>query len=171
MAFATNKKTDTRETSNFHPPEPPSKSFFGKTMIIEGEVTSDEDITIEGTVNGQLKVGKTLTIGKNGCIKGTISAAVVKISGEVEGEVAASQKLEITSEGKYKGDIKSDNLTIAEGAKLQGNINLDEKFTKPAAKPIGKGEIAQPVQEDEEEKEEDVEVVDAHVVDEPEDKK
>jgi cytoskeletal protein CcmA (bactofilin family) len=150
MAFAANKKTDSKETHDFKAPEPPSKSFFGKTMIIEGEVTSEEDVTIEGTVHGQLEVGKTLTIGKNGCVQGSISAAVVKISGEVEGEVTASEKLEISSEGKYKGDIKSNKLTVAEGAKIQANINLDDSFSKKKATPIGTGMVAQPVQNNDE---------------------
>ncbi len=103
-----------------------SSSFFGKTMKIEGEVTSDEDLTIEGKVDGELKVSKTLTIGKDGYVKGKINAAVVQISGEAEGYVRATKKLEISSEGKYTGDIQSDTIRVAEGAKIKGSINLQD---------------------------------------------
>lgn len=103
-----------------------SSSFFGKTMKIEGEVTSEEDLTIEGKVDGEINVSKTVTIGRDGYVKGKISASVVHISGEAEGHVQASKKLEISSEGKYTGNIQSEIIRVAEGAKLKGGINLQD---------------------------------------------
>jgi cytoskeletal protein CcmA (bactofilin family) len=126
MSFASNKTPGTKDFNPVNaPPEPVSKSFFGKTMRIEGEITSDEDVTIEGRVNGQVEVTKTLTIGKDGYVNGKISAAVVRISGEAEGFITASEKLEISSDGKYTGNIKSQKMKVAEGAKLKATINLD----------------------------------------------
>jgi cytoskeletal protein CcmA (bactofilin family) len=134
MAFGTEKKPDSRDY------ESSSQSFFGKTMRIEGEITSDEDLTIEGKVKGQLEVSKTLTIGKEGYVDGKISATVVHISGEAEGHLAASEKLVISSEGKYTGNIKSDTIKVAEGAQIKGTINIEieEKTTKtkPQAKKV-----------------------------------
>lgn len=101
-----------------------SRSFFGKTMRIEGAITSDEDLTIEGTVTGELQVTKTLTIGNNGHINGKIEAAVVRISGGAEGHLNASERLEIASSGKYEGHIKADKIMVAEGAQLKGTINI-----------------------------------------------
>ena len=128
MAFGSDKKPgsgDDRYGS------PDSQSFFGKTMRIEGEITSDEDLTIEGNVKGKLEISKTLIIGKEGHVEGKISASVVRISGEAEGELKASQKLEISSAGKYNGNIKSETIKVAEGAQIKGTINLEEKNPTP----------------------------------------
>jgi len=133
MAFGTEKKPDSRDYEASFP------SFFGKTMRIEGEITSDEDLTIEGKVKGQLQVSKTLTIGKEGYVDGKISARVVHISGEAEGYLSASEKLVISSEGKYTGSINSDTIKVAEGAQIKGTINLEKEeitLTKPSTKPV-----------------------------------
>ncbi|MCP5050371.1 MAG: polymer-forming cytoskeletal protein [bacterium] len=127
MAFSPSKKSDSGNYGDYDPSSSPSSSFFGKTMTIEGEVSSDEDLTIEGKVNGKLEVSKTLTIGNEGYVNGEISASIVRISGEAEGHLVASNKLEISSQGKYNGNIKSETIVIAEGAKLRGTINIDDK--------------------------------------------
>jgi cytoskeletal protein CcmA (bactofilin family) len=64
---------------------------------------------------------------------------VVHISGQAQGHLEASQKLEISSEGKYTGDIKSDTIRVAEGAQLKGTVNLEEEkstISKPQDKKI-----------------------------------
>lgn len=145
MAFGSEKKPGSGDWS--------SGSYFGKTMRIEGEITSNEDITIEGKVDGQLEVSKTLTIGRDGYVKGEISANVVHISGEAEGHIKASEKLEISSQGKYNGDIQSDKIIVAEGALIKGTINLEEEQTnsKEMVKPAKKTkQEAQPEQEEKE---------------------
>lgn len=126
MAFGTEKKPDFRDY------ESSSQSFFGKTMRIDGEITSNEDLTIEGKVKGQLEVSKTLTIGKEGYVDGKISANVVHISGEGEGHLTVLEKLVISSEGKFTGNITADTIKVAEGAQIKGTINLEEEKTKPA---------------------------------------
>ena len=128
MAFGTDKKPGSRDWGDGGPGSS-SSSFFGKTMRIEGEITSDEDLTIEGKVTGQLEISKTLTIGREGYVNGNISASVVLISGEAEGHLLASEKLEISSEGKYSGNITADTIRVAEGAQIKGSINLDDKTT------------------------------------------
>ena len=137
MAFTSNKKPEGRDFDDYSTSTSVSSSFFGKTMKIEGEITSDEDVTIEGKLKGQLKVSKTLTIGKDGYVNGKISASVVQISGEAEGEISASEKLEISSGGQYTGNIQAETFVVAEGAKLKGTINMaskKEKEEKPAVK-------------------------------------
>jgi len=130
MAFGTEKKSDSRDYGSS------SQSFFGKTMRIEGEITSDEDLTIEGKVKGQLQVSKTLTIGKGGYVEGKISANVVNISGEAAGHLSASEKLVITSDGKYTGNINSDMIKVAEGAQIKGTINIEGEKATPYKPPI-----------------------------------
>lgn len=105
-------------------------SYIGKTMNINADITSDEDVTIEGRVNGNITVSKTLTIGKNGFVTADMTAAVVRIIGVAKGNIIASDKVEILSEGRYTGNIQSKKLVVAEGAILNGIINKDAKEDK-----------------------------------------
>lgn len=109
-------------------PEPGSRSYIGKTMNIEADITSDEDIIIEGTVKGNIVISKTLTIGKNGNVEADIKAAVVRIIGQAKGNVIASKKVEILSEGRFTGTIDAQRLVVAEGALLNGHINQQVKM-------------------------------------------
>lgn len=110
--------------------EPDDKSHLGKTIKIKGEISCDEFLLIEGEVKGNIKVNNTLTIGRNGYVKGEIDAKEVKIVGKAEGSIAASERLEISSEGNFSGSIKSDKLVIEEGAVFKGKANLDDEPKK-----------------------------------------
>ena len=101
-------------------------SYLGKSMRIKGKITSDEYLTVEGQVEGNINISKTLTIGKNGYVNGKIDAEVVKIDGKAEGNIIAASKLEITSHGTFQGTIKSDKLVIEEGAIFKGKVNAEE---------------------------------------------
>jgi cytoskeletal protein CcmA (bactofilin family) len=105
-------------------------SFIGETMVIKADITSEEDIIIEGKVKGNIKVSKTLTIGKSGKVKADIKAAVVRIIGEAKGNITASDKVEILSLGRYTGNIQSQKLVVEDGAILNGNINQQKKTKK-----------------------------------------
>lgn len=102
-----------------------SGSFIGQTMNIKADITSDEDVTIEGRVNGNIRVSKTLTIGGHGNVTADMKAAVVRIIGVAKGNIIASEKVEILSRGRYTGNIQSQKLVVAEGAVLNGHINQE----------------------------------------------
>ncbi len=102
-------------------------SFIGKTMDIRADITSDEDITIEGRVNGNISVSRTVTIGRSGNVSADIKAAVVRVIGVAKGSISASDKVEILSEGRYSGNIQSTKLVVAEGAVLNGHVNKNQK--------------------------------------------
>lgn len=137
MVFGSSKKSEkkSKDYPVYLPPKreevvvelPSSTSFIGKTMKIEGELVSDEDLTIEGQVKGTIEVTKTLTIGKYGDVSADINARVVKIIGNARGNIVASHKVEILSNGRYNGNIISEKLVVAEGAVLIGNINQEEE--------------------------------------------
>ncbi|MCP4155316.1 MAG: hypothetical protein GY757_46750 [bacterium] len=118
-------------------PRSASASYIGKTMNIEGELITNEDITVEGIVKGSIESSKTLTIGKNGDVTANINARIVRIIGKARGSIVASDKVSILSEGRYEGTIKSEKLVVADGAILIGNVNQDEKKdTVPFLEPI-----------------------------------
>ncbi len=112
----------------------PAGSFIGKTTKIKGKIVADEDLTIEGEVKGTVKANKTLTIGRSGNVNADIKASVVEIFGVARGNIAASEKVAIMSDGRYNGNLQSKTLVVEEGAILIGDINKELETEKPTPK-------------------------------------
>ena len=110
---------------------------IGKSVIIKGELSGSEDLTIEGQVEGTIQLkDNVLTIGPNGKIKAQVFAKSVIILGEVNGNVTASEKVDIRDNGSVDGDIISPRVAIAEGAHFRGTVDMQRKGGAPApAKP------------------------------------
>src|SRR4030095_10270829 len=98
---------------------------IGRSVFIKGELTGDEDLTIEGRVEGRIELkDHNLVIGPNGKINAEINAKNVTISGSVVGNIAATDIIEIKSSGSVMGDIKSPRVCIADGAHFKGSVAL-----------------------------------------------
>jgi cytoskeletal protein CcmA (bactofilin family) len=126
MAFNTYKKDEYPGVGGL-PSSRSSMSYLGKSMKIKGKISSDEYLTVEGQVEGNIEISKTLTIGKNGYVNGTINADIVKLDGQAEGNITAATKLEIASTGTFQGTIKSDKLVIEDGATFKGKVNVEDE--------------------------------------------
>ena len=109
----------------------------GKSVVIKGELSGSEDLTIEGHVEGRIDLkDNVLTIGANGKIKAEVLAKAVIVLGEVQGNVTASEKVDIRDNGSVDGDIASRRVAIAEGAHFRGSVDMQRKGgAQPAAKP------------------------------------
>src|SRR5688572_32818592 len=98
---------------------------IGKSVVIKGELTASEDLTIEGQVDGKIELRQNvLTIGPNGKIKAQVFAKSVIILGEVTGNVTATEKVDIRDNGSVDGDIAAPRVAIAEGAHFRGSIDM-----------------------------------------------
>src|SRR6187397_134635 len=107
---------------------------IGKSVIIKGELSGSEDLTIEGQVEGRIDLkDNVLTIGPNGKIKAEVFAKAVVVLGEVTGNVTASEKVDIRDNGSVDGDIASPRVAIAEGAHFRGSVDMQRKSGAPAA--------------------------------------
>src|SRR5512145_1224615 len=110
---------------------------IGKSVVIKGELNGSEDLTIEGQVEGKIELkDHVLTIGPNGKIKAQVFAKAVIVLGEVNGNVTASEKVDIRDGGSVDGDIVSPRVAIAEGAHFRGTVDMQRK--------TGQGQQAQP---------------------------
>ena len=106
---------------------------IGKSVIIKGELSGSEDLTIEGQVEGKIELRENvLTIGPNGKIRAEVFAKAVIVLGEVAGNVTASEKVDIRDNGSVDGDIVSPRVAIAEGAHFRGSVDM-QRGTKPQA--------------------------------------
>src|SRR5687767_15752830 len=119
---------------------------IGKSVVIKGELSGSEDLTIEGHVEGKIELkDHLLTIGPNGRIKAAVFAKAVIVLGEVNGNVTASEKVDIRDGGSVDGDIVSPRVAIAEGAHFRGTVDMQRKGG--AAQPQqGKAAAQQPAQ-------------------------
>jgi cytoskeletal protein CcmA (bactofilin family) len=115
---------------------------IGKSVVIKGELSGSEDLTIEGHVEGRIDLkDNVLTIGPNGKIKAEVFAKSVVVLGEVTGNVTASEKVDIRDNGSVDGDIASPRVAIAEGAHFRGSVDMQragqktQQPPKPASQP------------------------------------
>jgi cytoskeletal protein CcmA (bactofilin family) len=96
----------------------------GANTTIKGEILGDEDVLVEGTVEGQIRIGRELRVGPGGKVKATISAQSVVVSGEVVGDCEATGRVEIQASGRLSGNIRAPRIVIAEGAIFRGNSDM-----------------------------------------------
>ncbi len=107
---------------------------IGKSVIIKGDLTGSEDLTIEGQVEGKIELRQNvLTIGANGKIKAQIFAKIVIVQGEVQGNITATERIDIRDNGSVDGDLSSPRIAIADGAHFRGSIDMQRAAAKPGA--------------------------------------
>jgi cytoskeletal protein CcmA (bactofilin family) len=105
---------------------------IGKSVVIKGELNGSEDLTVEGHVEGKIELrDHVLTIGPNGKIKAQVFAKAVIVLGEVNGNVTATEKVDIRDGGSVDGDIVSPRVAIAEGAHFRGTVDMQRKGGQP----------------------------------------
>ena len=101
---------------------------IGQSVYIKGELSGNEDLTIEGKVDGKITLkDHHLTIGANGRIMAEVHAKSVLVVGEVVGNVIADDKVEVASNGSMKGDIIAPRVVLADGARFKGTVDMERK--------------------------------------------
>jgi cytoskeletal protein CcmA (bactofilin family) len=111
---------------------------IGKSIIFKGELTGSEDLEIDGSVEGDVKLpDHVLKIGANGKLKASVVAKCVQVVGRVTGDVTATERVEVEASGVVEGDIRAPRLLVQEGAVINGAIEMTKApaaaGTKPAA--------------------------------------
>jgi cytoskeletal protein CcmA (bactofilin family) len=100
-------------------------NVIGSSIVIDGEITGDEDLVVQGTVKGRIALQQSLFVESSGVVEADIETQNVEISGSVIGNIRASDKVELRSDGKMTGDIKAPRILIADGATFKGNVDMD----------------------------------------------
>lgn len=107
---------------------------IGQSIKIKGELTGNEDLTIDGNFEGKIMLkDHHLTIGNNGHITAEIEAKSVQIQGEVIGNVRADDKVEITPSGSVNGDLSAPRVMLADGSSFKGSIDMSGKSSKSSS--------------------------------------
>lgn len=111
------------------------RAVIGPQIRIQGELSGDEDLQVEGRVEGKISVSKTLRIGQAAQVNAEIRAHAVIIAGRVVGNVTATERVEILPSGSLEGNIKAPKIAIAEGAQFKGSVEMNAKGNAPGAGP------------------------------------
>jgi len=110
--------------------EMPKVASIGKSLRVKGELTGNEDLVIEGKVEGTITLsGYNVTIGPNGHVVAEIRAKSVVVGGQVNGSISADDKVEVAATGTMIGDIRAPRVALADGARFKGRVEMDTKST------------------------------------------
>jgi cytoskeletal protein CcmA (bactofilin family) len=101
------------------------QATIGKSLIVKGEVSGSESLYIDGKVEGAINLpGNRVTVGRNGQVAANITAREVVVLGKVRGNVHASDRVDIRSEGSLTGDVAAARISIEDGAYFKGGIDI-----------------------------------------------
>lgn len=121
-----------------------STSLVGRPVVIEGEISGDENLHVDGRVKGIIRLTGDLFVGADGVVEAEIDARNVVVLGMVTGKVLARRQLEIQASGRFNGECTAASYQIREGAVFEGvsrmisGVPQNEKATTPPSpKPKG----------------------------------
>jgi cytoskeletal protein CcmA (bactofilin family) len=108
------------------------QATIGKSLVIKGEVTGSESLYIDGRVEGSINLsGNRVTVGRNGVVAANINAREIVVLGKVRGNLTASDRVDIRSDGSLTGDVVAARISIEDGAFFKGGIDIRKAGAKP----------------------------------------
>ncbi len=111
-----------------------SNTVVGESILIKGNLEGDEDLTVQGQIEGSINLNKTLIIEPSGVVKADVTVANAVISGIMVGNLSASDSVELTDSGRMVGDIQAPRIIITEGALFKGRVDMgDLQIPRPTA--------------------------------------
>jgi cytoskeletal protein CcmA (bactofilin family) len=117
-------------------------TIIGTNTFVNGNLEGDEDLTVEGRVEGSINLSKTLTVEVGGVVRANINVRNAVVSGILVGNVTAQESVHVTEQGRVVGDISAPRVILVDGASFRGNIDMGdfdvdratEGFTPKAAR-------------------------------------
>lgn len=138
------KKTDVEEPQRIEVPPPPrvpsqplkEHALIGPSLIVKGEILGDEDLMIQGTVEGKVELRKnSVTVGRSGHVKADIYGKSIQVEGEVQGNLFGEEKIVVRQSGQVRGNLSAPRVTLEDGAQFKGSIDMDGKEKQRLAAP------------------------------------
>jgi len=116
-------------------PAPPigDLAVLGASIAISGELSGGEDLLVQGKVDGKIDLAQhTVTVGRSGRVTADVFAKVVHIEGEVKGNLFGSEQIVVHKSGSVNGNLSSPRVTLEDGCKFKGSIDMDPQATDRA---------------------------------------
>jgi len=126
------------------PPAPKREASIGKSVVVNGDIYSKEDMHVDGKVQGKFDMpGNRLTIGANGKVEASIKAREVVVLGAVQGDIEAGDRIVIRKDAHLEGNLKSASISIEDGSYFKGSIDIVRPAPVSAPPPSPKPPVQQ----------------------------
>ena len=102
-----------------------ASTVIGAGITIEGEVTTDEDVVVAGTLRGKLSAKEGVTIEHGATVEADVVGGSLVVSGSLTGNVTAAERVDLQQGSRVIGNVKAARVTIADGAQFKGNVDMD----------------------------------------------
>ena len=112
---------------------PPAGTLVGPSARFVGEITGDEDVSVQGRVEGNIDVTRRVTVAPSGEVEGDVHARSIVVGGKVRGQIRADERAELLASAAVQGDVLAPKVVVAEGAQLQGSVAMPAPGAAPSA--------------------------------------
>jgi len=102
-----------------------ASTVIGAGITIEGEISADDEIVVQGTIRGKLEAREGVTVETGGVVEADIVSGPLSVSGHVTGNITSSDRVDLLAGAKVVGNVKATRITIADGAQFKGNVDMD----------------------------------------------
>jgi len=110
---------------------------IGKSVVVKGELSGSEDLYVDGEVEGSISLrGQSLTVGPNGRVRANVEARNVIVYGRVDGNIQASDRVDLRKSASLSGDISTARVAIEDGAFFKGSIDIQKVEPAPRLEPV-----------------------------------
>lgn len=126
MALFTNKEQQPppRPSTPGAAPAIPNGTFLGPNVTIDGKISGNEPVLIEGTVHGEINLAGELRVGTKARIEAKVHAKNVTVEGKITGDITADDRVELVASATVDGNIRAPKIIVAEGARFRGNVDM-----------------------------------------------
>jgi cytoskeletal protein CcmA (bactofilin family) len=105
--------------------KPMANTVIGSSIVVDGEISGEESVTILGTVKGKVSSAAAVVVEAGATVEADLEGQTVTVSGKLTGNVTAREKLELKPESKMVGNAKAPRIVVADGATFKGNVDMD----------------------------------------------
>lgn len=102
-----------------------ANTVIGNSIVIDGEISGDEAITVQGTVKGRIQISENLYLENSSTLEADVEADTIEVGGSVTGNLSAATRVILKADAKMIGDIRSPRIEIADGALFKGQVDMD----------------------------------------------
>jgi cytoskeletal protein CcmA (bactofilin family) len=102
-----------------------ASTVIGAGITVDGEITTEEDIVVQGTVRGKLSARDGVSVEHGGVVEADIVGGQMSIAGAVTGNLSSSDRVDLQPGSKVVGNVRATRITIADGAQFKGNVDMD----------------------------------------------
>jgi cytoskeletal protein CcmA (bactofilin family) len=113
-------------------------TFVGPNITVDGTITGNEPVMVEGTIKGTINLTGDLRVGTKARIEAKVHAKNVTVEGKLTGDISADERVELVASATVEGNIKAPKIIVAEGARFRGNVDMGSHKPNVNSEPASK---------------------------------